>query len=49
MGKKEYYFDRVMKDDLKIVRGIINNNQVVEDSMAKIKKFIANKVRYKYR
>ncbi|CAD8096838.1 unnamed protein product [Paramecium sonneborni] len=49
MGKKEQYFDKLVKDDFKLIRVTIHQKESVEDHIQKIKKFLSNKVRYKYR
>ncbi|CAD8066522.1 unnamed protein product [Paramecium primaurelia] len=49
MGKKEYYFDKIVKDDLKIIRVSTQSKENPEEHLQKIKKFLSNKVRYKYR
>lgn len=49
MGKKEFYFDRILKDELHIIRGSIPGKESIIEDLAKIKKFLSNKVRYKYR
>ncbi|CAD8195052.1 unnamed protein product [Paramecium octaurelia] len=49
MGKKEYYFDKIAKDDLKLIRVSIQSKENPEEHLQKIKKFLSNKVRYKYR
>ncbi|CAD8054671.1 unnamed protein product [Paramecium primaurelia] len=49
MGKKEYYFDKLAKDDFKLIRVFNHQKENVDDHIQKIKKFLSNKVRYKYR
>ncbi|CAK59037.1 unnamed protein product (macronuclear) [Paramecium tetraurelia] len=49
MGKKEYYFDKIVKDDLKLIRVFTQSKENPEEHLQKIKKFLSNKVRYKYR
>ncbi|CAK89533.1 unnamed protein product (macronuclear) [Paramecium tetraurelia] len=49
MGKKDYYFDKIAKDDLKLIRVSIQSKENAEEHLQKIKKFLSNKVRYKYR
>lgn len=49
MGKKEYYFDKIAKDEFKLIRNQNQSKESVEEHLSKIKKFLSNKVRYKYR
>lgn len=49
IGKKEYYLDKITKDELRLNRGNNQGKDNIEDVMGKIKKFLSNRVRYKYR
>ncbi|CAK70615.1 unnamed protein product (macronuclear) [Paramecium tetraurelia] len=49
MGKKEHYFDKLGKDEFKLIRVGQRSKESVDEHIQKIKKFLSNKVRYKYR